>query len=411
LKDVFMKRTASQDRHRWEFKARFRRFAFGWRSQPAIRRVKEAVREIRSVARRDPLLAADGAVAFIERISPALEHVDSSSGAIGTAVNNALRELVAIVASAPADAGTRDAWLDRLWEAHAADQIPYIEQLAEHWGELCGSKEVAATLADRLIGTTRMALSPDPDLRGHFHGTTACLSSLFHARRYAEIVHLVASERIIWPYKRWAVKALAAMGRNAEAIRYAEGCRGPWTPDWDVDVLCEGILLSSGLVHEAYERYGLRANTGRTYLATFRAVVRKYPHRKPGEILADLTETTPGDDGKWFAAAKEAGLYDEALALASRTPCDPRTLTRAARDYAVDRPGFAVGAGLLALHWLVHGYGYEITGADVWAAYSSTMKAAEMAGSAGEVRERIKRMVGERPVGFVSQILGGELRT
>lgn len=406
-----MKRTASQDRHRWEFKARFRRLAFGWRSQPAIRRVKEAVREIKSVARRDPLLAADGAVAFIERISPALEHVDCSSGAIGTAVNNALGELVAIIASAPADAGTRDAWLERLWEAHADDQIPYIEQLAEHWGELCGSKEVAAAWTDRLIGTTRMALSPDPDLRGHFHGTTACLSSLFHARRYAEIVDLVAAERIIWPYKRWAVKALAAMGKNAEAIRYAEGCRGPWTPDWDVDVLCEGILLSSGLVHEAYERYGLRANTGRTYLATFRAVVRKYPHRKPGEILADLAETTPGEDGKWFAAAKEAGLYDEALALASRTPCDPRTLTRASRDHAVDRPGFALGAGLLALHWLVQGYGYEITGADVWAAYSSTMKAAEMAGNAGEVREQVKRMVGERPVGFVSQILGREFRT
>lgn len=29
--------------HRWEFRARFRRQAFGWRSQPAIKRVKEAV--------------------------------------------------------------------------------------------------------------------------------------------------------------------------------------------------------------------------------------------------------------------------------------------------------------------------------------------------------------------------------
>ena len=32
--------------HKWEFKARFRRHAFGWKSQPAIRRVKEAVAEI-----------------------------------------------------------------------------------------------------------------------------------------------------------------------------------------------------------------------------------------------------------------------------------------------------------------------------------------------------------------------------
>jgi len=58
---------------------RFRRNAFGWKSQPAIQRVKQAVSEIKKVARTDPLLAADGAVAFIERISPALERVDSSS--------------------------------------------------------------------------------------------------------------------------------------------------------------------------------------------------------------------------------------------------------------------------------------------------------------------------------------------
>jgi hypothetical protein len=31
-------------------------------------------------------------------------------------------------------------------------------------------------------------------------------------------------------------------------------------------------------------------------------------------------KSTPGDEGKWFAAAKEAGLHDQALALASRTP-------------------------------------------------------------------------------------------
>ena len=37
--------------HKWQFKARFRRHAFGWRSQPAIKRVQEAVSEIKKVAR------------------------------------------------------------------------------------------------------------------------------------------------------------------------------------------------------------------------------------------------------------------------------------------------------------------------------------------------------------------------
>ena len=128
--------TKSKDRkgeaHKWDFKARFRRHAFGWRSQPAIQRIKQALSEVKQVARKDSIIAAEGAVSLLERISPALENVDSSSGAIGAAVNKAIAELVPIVASAPADTKTRDTWLERLWAAHEADQIPYIEQLADH---------------------------------------------------------------------------------------------------------------------------------------------------------------------------------------------------------------------------------------------------------------------------------------
>jgi hypothetical protein len=395
--------------HKWEFKPRFRRHAFGWRSRPAIRRLRQAVVEIRKAARADPVLGAEGAVMLFERLSPALEHVDSSSGAIGTAVNHAIHELVPIIASAPADYATREAWLERLWTAHEADEIPYIESLGDHWGELCASKSVASSWADRLGDITRLALSPDKRTRGHFHGTAACLSALYHADRLAEIVEMLEVDTI-WPYKRWAVKALAAMGRKAEAIRYAEACRGPWTSESEVDSVCEEILLSSGMTEEAYRRYGLRGSRGGTYLATFRAVADKYPHKAAPDILADLVAATPGDEGKWFSAAKEAGLYDEALTLASRTPCDPRTLVRAARDFAETQPRFAVGAGLLALRWLVEGYGYEITSADVWAAYSSTLKAAERSGSAGEIRARVRTLVsGERAGGFVSRVLGSEL--
>jgi hypothetical protein len=54
--------------------------------------VREAVKEIKSVARSDPAAAAaaEGAVRFLERVSPALERVDSSSGAMGSAVNQAV---------------------------------------------------------------------------------------------------------------------------------------------------------------------------------------------------------------------------------------------------------------------------------------------------------------------------------
>ena len=67
-------------KHKWTFRARFRRNAFGWRSQPAIKRIKEAVSEIKKEARKDPVLGGEGAVLFLEKVAPALEHVDSSSG-------------------------------------------------------------------------------------------------------------------------------------------------------------------------------------------------------------------------------------------------------------------------------------------------------------------------------------------
>jgi len=173
---------------------------------------------------------------------------------------------------------------------------------------------------------------------------------------------------------------------------------------------CEEILLASGRVEEAYRGYALEATRGTSYLATYRALARKYPQKGPEELLGDLVATTPGDDGKWFATAKEVGLFDEAIRLANRAPCDPKTLTRAARDFADGRPEFAVEAGLAALRWLVEGYGYEITGADVWAAYTNTMKAAERAGRAGEVRDQIRTLVASETYGerFVTRILGRE---
>lgn len=308
---------AKIERHKWEFRARFRLNAFGWKSQPAIKRIKEAVSEIKKVARKDPALAADGAVLLLEKLSPALERIDSSSGAIGTAVNNAITALVSIIATAPADNKTREAWLERLWEAYQEDAMPYIEILGDCWGALCASKEIASRWADELIGTCKMAWSPDPALRGFFKGTTNCLSALLAAERYDELLALLEMAPYkMWHYREYGVKALAATGNKAEAI-----------------------------------------------------------------------------------------------ALARRTPCSPQTLTRAARDFEEKNPTFALEAGMTALMWLVQGYGYEITGADVHSAYASTIKAAEHAGVAEDTKERIRALVSKESFGerFVTKILGRHL--
>src|SRR6478609_877678 len=126
----------------WIFASRFRRNAFGWRSSLPIQRLKEAVSEIRSVARTDRALAADGGVLLLEKLSPALEQVDSSSGALGSAVNRTIDALVPVIIAADVTLAVRGRWLDRLFEALQDDQMPYIEHLGDRWGALCVTPEL-----------------------------------------------------------------------------------------------------------------------------------------------------------------------------------------------------------------------------------------------------------------------------
>lgn len=191
----------------------------------------------------------------------------------------------------------------------------------------------------------------------------------------------------------WGVKALLAMGKKAQALRYAEESRSEYGSSANISRECQEILLSSGLSEEAYRRYALEANWKSTYLATFREVVKKFPDRDKSQILEDLVKSTPGNEGKWFAAAKWAGLYDRAIELANTSPCDPKTLTRAARDMAQTQPFFAIEAGIAAIRWLVEGYGYEITGIDVISAFDYAMQAAGNAGCSEEALKRIREIV------------------
>lgn len=135
--------------HRWTFVARFRRNAFGWKSALPIQRLKEAVVEIRQVARSDAVLAAEGAVLLLEKLSPALEQVDGSSGAMGTAVNRAIDALAPLIAAAKVESTIRQAWLERLFEALQEDQMPYIERLADVWGDLAVTPDMASACSAR----------------------------------------------------------------------------------------------------------------------------------------------------------------------------------------------------------------------------------------------------------------------
>jgi hypothetical protein len=403
--------------YKWQFVPRFRRNAFGWKSATPIARIKEALVEIKAIAKKEPVLAAEGAVLFIEKLAPAIEQVDSSSGGIGSAVNRAIETLVPIIAKADVSAVARQKWLERLWDALQEDEMPYLEYLGEFWGELCATPEIASYWAD--YSSPTLETMWDHCARtgdyGYYKGTTACLSALYASGRHDELLELIAKSEYrhkSWHNRMWGAKALAAAGKAAEAIRYAEDSKGLNAPLTAIAALCEGVLLDAGFADEAYSRYALEATYATTNLATFKAIVKKYPNLARETILRDLVASQPGNEGKWFAAAKDAGFFELAIELTNRSPSDPRTLIRAAKDFAVDRPEFALAAGMTALRGIASGWGYDITGIDVLDAYSAVLTAARPAGvEENVVKADVRALIAANPNGgqFIQRMLERQL--
>ena len=129
-------------------------------------------------------------------------------------------------------------------------------------------------------------------------------------------------------------------------------------------------------------------------------------------ILRDLFASQPGQEGKWFAAAKDARFFELAIELANRSPSDPRTLIRAARDFALERPEFALAAGMTGLRGIANGWGYDITGTDVLDAYAAVMTAAGAVGvDETVVKADVRALIAASRGGgeFVGRVLARQL--
>ena len=198
---------------KWLFKNKFRARVYGWRgSKPAISRLREAASEIRSVAKSDPVAAGEGVVSLMERIWPAFQDIDTSSGALGTAVARTLNELIPILADAPADHATRSKWLQRLFEAVQNDGVEYLGPVEERWGEIAHYPDLINEYADRLIEMVRRAWSDHQSFQ-HVAGTSICLSCLLEAGRYDELQELLAARRTkFWSWHRFRAQAGAGIG-------------------------------------------------------------------------------------------------------------------------------------------------------------------------------------------------------
>ena len=378
--------------HAWAFRASLRRNAFGWSgTRKAIERLNEAVGEIERMARTDPALAGEGAVLLLEKLSPAVNQIDSSSGALGNATNGVVEMMVPLIAAAPVPRRVREKWLERLFEAIQEDDPPYIEPLGEHWGALCADQALASQWADQLLPLVRLVLA---DRRSgtyaYSKSGTLCYSALFHAGRFDDLLAVLALDpKPYWHDQQWAAKALAARGDVDGAVNLMEGLRSRHAPDMALSAVAEQLLLDAGRIDEAYARYGIQATSANTNIATFRAIAKRYPGIEQSRILGDLVASTPGQEGKWFATAKTLKQYDLALALARRAPVDPKTLVRAARDHVKNQPAFSLEVALIALYWMARGEGYELTGADVGAARDHAVAAAAILEPGTRISERI----------------------
>jgi hypothetical protein len=141
------------------------------------------------------------------------------------------------------------------------------------------------------------------------------------------------------------------------------------------------------------------ANQANSNLSTFRAIARKYPELAPDKLLGHLVASTPAEPGKWFATAKTLKLFDQATALAWASPCDPKTLTRAARDHLASHPLFAMQSALAALHWMSMGHGYELSGFDVLDAYRLAIEAGRTAHQIEHAQDVLEQVLArDRPM-------------
>ncbi len=381
--------------HDWEFKPQFRAKALGWNgSAEGSKRLKSATAEIKKAAKSDPVRAAEGAVYLFGRIWPAFEQIDSSSGAIGMAADRAQAELIPIVAPAPADSKTRNDWLEKLWQSLQDDGVGYLETTADHWGELCASAETACQWADRFIPEVREAWTDASRKDRHARSACMCLSSLLAAGRHQDLWDLLDVQRtLFWPYRRFGFEAYVKEGRVEDALAYAEASTG-YQRDPGIDVACEKLLLAAGRLEEAYTKHGLQAiGEYATGLNAFRTLAKKYPHIPPVRILTDLAAASR-DCGRYFAAAKDAGLFELALKFAVQGHPDPNTLSRACRDSIDKDPPFAHAIGQIAMQRYLDGFGYEVRPSDWADAYRHYADAGDRIGETRHARAWVKAKAG-----------------
>jgi hypothetical protein len=394
-------------KHKWEFAKYFRADAYGWKGTAiASKRIKEALAEIKKHHKNEPITACEGIVIFFEKLVPSIAQIDSSSGSLGNATDNAVEILTQIFGKTEIDFNTREQWLERIYDAYTEDGYGYLDNLGHRFGIFCREKKLAESWALKIQPMKEVSFGRR---QGYFKGSIACLSCLLEAEKYKEILELLKKDEInFWSYRVYGVRALGHLGKIKEALMYANESKGDNDSQATVDLECEKILLGAGQVEEAYQ-LALNAYRETTNLGTFKAIKKQYPSMESKKILDDLIDRS-GDKGKWFATAKEIGELELAQELISKYPCDPLTIIRAAQKFQKCNPKFSIQCSFHSLRWMIYGGNFKFNSADVITAYKIAIEIGEGSGGTENVKGVIRSMLEHDEIGFVSRMLEGYLK-
>ncbi|MCB9703735.1 MAG: hypothetical protein H6711_17700 [Myxococcales bacterium] len=355
----------------------------------ALRAVERALRDLRALWRSSPEGAAEATIAWMVAVPAALAEVSDPEGTLARRLGRGLDDLCGRLVALDPPLPRRAAWLDRLWPPLGADEREWLAAAADAWGPLAGPA-LGPAWTERLLPDLQAAWSDGRDARWG----RAALSLLLAAGRHRELLALLELRPVvIWAERRYGVLARAALGDVDGAIALARESNLLGHPHAQaIAELSEAVLLAAGRRDEAYRDHAFAANQRQNYLQTFRALTHRYPERDPATILADLIAQSPGDEGRWFATARSLRFFNLALEIAERSPCDPRTLSRAAAERLDDDPAFALAVALAALRWIVAGHGHAIDGADVFEAFDLVREAASRLGVDAAARADVLRI-------------------
>jgi hypothetical protein len=311
--------------------------------------------------REDAEGACARTVEFFAKLWPATMQVNRSGGDLEAAVERAVEQLIAPLARQLEAAGetARDAALERILAAIEADQGGILAPLGAAIGHLCATPGRARRLADQLLPKVRRALATQPGRP--YALLLPCATAMASAGRHAELLAmLTVGAPADFPLRRLVLDHLERERDMDQALQFLDAatCR---TDQEARERAQEGErrLRLAGRHDEAFARYALAAHRAHTIRQWHEALCAAWPDRKPTDLFDALLAAHPGEEGKFFAAARAIGRPDLALALAERSPTDPKQLLHAAAEAA---PGAeALQLNLIALRWLTSGRLYKAT--------------------------------------------------